>query len=89
MADEEIQEEVVNENLTTEQEPLPIETKGKWQPFEAMTGQTHEVGKTYKIHVNGICEFAISKDRPTDGMRTNDMTYTKKSDTQLWIKTGG
>lgn len=83
MPDEEIIEE------QQEQEPLVIETKGKWQPFEAMTGQTHEVGKTYKIHVNGICEFAISKDRPTAGMRTNDMTYTKKSDTQLWIKTGG
>ena len=91
MPEEEIieeQEPTVNENLTV-QEPLPIETKGKWQPFEAMTLQTHEVGKTYKIHVNGICEFAISKDRPQAGMRTNDMTYTKNSDTQLWIKTGG
>ena len=82
--DEEIIEEQVEQS-----EPLVIETKGKWQPFEAMTGQTHEVGHTYKIHVDGICEFAISKDRPTDGWQTNDMTYTKKSDTQLWIKTGG
>ena len=76
MPDEEIIEEGVNEPEETneensEAEPLVIETKGKWQPFEAMTRQTHEVGHTYKIHVDGICEFAISKDRPQAGMRTD------------------
>ena len=88
MPDEEIIEESNGDNLSPT-EPLVIETKGKWQPFEAMTGQTHEVGHTYKITVQGICEFAISKDRPQAGMRTNDMTYTKDDNTQLWIKTGG
>lgn len=69
-------------------EPLIIETKGKFQPFEAMTGQELEVGKTYEIKVAGKCEFAISKDRPTSGLVANEIRYTKNSDTQLWIKTG-
>ena len=72
-----------------EPQPLVIETKGKWQPFEAMVNQTHEVGHTYKIEVQGVCEFAISKDRPTAGMRTNEITYTKDDTNRLWIKTGG
>lgn len=80
------EEQVVNENLTTE--PLIIETKGKWQPFEAMTGQEMEVGKTYDIKIKGQCEFMISPDRPTSGLSSNDIRYTKNSDAQLWIKTG-
>lgn len=68
---------------------LIIETKGKWQPFEAMTQQTFEVGKTYKINVQGDCLFAISKDRPTAGIGTNEITYTKDSENTLWIKTKG
>lgn len=85
------EEEIQNgEELTpVEQEPLVIETKGKWQPFEAMVNQTHEVGHTYKIEVKGVCEFAISKDRPTAGMSTNVITYTKDDTNRLWIKTGG
>lgn len=71
-----------------EPQPLVIETKGKWQPFEAMTGQEMEVGHTYKIEVAGVCEFAISKDRPTSGFGSNEITYTKDNDNILWIKTG-
>lgn len=78
-----------NEEILEQSEPLIIETKGKWQPFEAMTGQELEVGKTYNIKVAGKCEFAISKDRPTSGLSSNDIRYTKNSDVQLWIKTGG
>ena len=73
---------------STETQPLIVETKGKFQPFEAMTGQTFEVGKTYNIKVAGKCEFAISKDRPTSGLVANEIRYTKNSGTQLWIKTG-
>ena len=72
-----------------EPQPLVIETKGKWQPFEAMVNQTHEVGHTYEINIQGLCEFAISKDRPTAGMRTNKIVYTKDDTNRLWIKTGG
>lgn len=69
-------------------EPLIIETKGKWQPFEVMTGQEFEVDKTYKIQVQGQCEFMISKDRPMFGFGSNEITYTKDNDNRLWIKTG-
>lgn len=70
------------------EEPIIVETRGKWQLFEAMTGQTFEIGKTYNIKVNGNCQFAISKDKPTAGMGTNEITYTKDENNNLWIKTG-
>ena len=66
---------------------LIIETKGKWQPFEVMTKQTFEMGKTYKINVDGNCLFAISKDRPTSGMGADEITYIKDSENTLWILT--
>lgn len=89
MDDKEIleQEPVAEESSVVE--PLVIETKGKWQPFEAMVNQTHEVGHTYEINIQGLCEFAISKDRPMAGMRTNKIVYTKDDTNRLWIKTGG
>lgn len=78
-----------DEILEQEPELLVIETKGKWQPFEAMVNQTHEVGHTYEINIQGLCEFAIAKDRPTAGIRTNKIVYTKDDINKLWIKTGG
>lgn len=84
-----VENDTVTEEVT-QSEPLIIETKGKWQPFEAMTGQQLEVGKTYNIKVAGKCEFMISKDRPTFGIQTNEFPYTKTDDdNRLWIKTGG
>ena len=68
---------------------LIIETKGKWKPFEYISGQTFEVGKTYKINIVGVCEFAISQDTPTNGLKTNEIEYTKDDTNTLWIKTGG
>ena len=82
------QEPTVEEtSVVQEPEPLIIETKGKWQPFEAMTGQELEVGKTYNIKVQGKCEFMIFKDRPTFGIQTNEFPYTKDNVNRLWIKT--
>lgn len=66
---------------------LIIETKGKWQKFEWTSRQTFEIGKTYKININGVCEFAISKDLPTGGFKTNKIEYTKDNENYLWIKT--
>ena len=80
---------MANEEILEQQEPLIIETRGEWQPFEAMTGQEFEVGKTYEIKVAGQCEFMISKDRPTAGISTKDIIYTKDNENRLWIKTGG
>jgi len=65
-----------------------IDTRGKWQPIEAMTGEELEVGKTYHIHVDGICEFCLSEAAPKAGIQTNDITYTKNDKIKLWIKTG-
>lgn len=64
-----------------------IDTKGKWQPLEAMTGEQMEVGKTYKIHIDGVCEFGLSEDKPLAGIQTNDITYTKNDKIKLWIRT--
>lgn len=77
-----------NEEILEQLQSLIIETKGKWQPFEAMTGQKLEVGKTYNIKIQGKCEFMISKDRPTFGIQTNEFPYTKDNVNKLWIKTG-
>ena len=65
-----------------------VETRGKWQPFEALTCTTLEVGKTYTIKVKGLCQFAISKERPTTGEVSDKFVYTKTGDDKLWIKTG-
>lgn len=81
-----MEEEVIEE--TPKAEPIVIMTKGKWQPFEVITKQALEVGKTYNIKIGGKCEFAISKDRPTAGIQTNEITYTKDNNNQLWVKTG-
>lgn len=82
-------EEIIEQEQVQQPEPLIIETKGKWQPFEAMTGQELEVGKTYDIKIQGKCEFMISKDKPTFGIQTNEFPYTKDNVNRLWIKTGG
>jgi len=68
---------------------LIIDTKGKWQPIEAMIGKELEVGKMYKIEIGGQCELAISKERPTGGMGTHEIYYTKDNVNKLWIRTGG
>ena len=77
------------EEIIEQQEHIIVETKGKWQPFENMTQQTLEVGKTYHIELAGVCELAVSVDRPTNGIKTTSIDYTKDDTNRLWIKTGG
>lgn len=81
-------EEILEQETVEQPEPLIIETKGKWQPFEVMSGQKLEVGKTYDIKIDGVCEFAISADKPTAGIGANKITYTKDNTNRLWIRTG-
>jgi hypothetical protein len=90
MDNEEILEQSEEQlDMVEQPEPLIIETKGKWQPFEAMANTQFVVGQTYNIKVQGKCEFMISKDRPTFGIQTNEFPYTKTDDdNRLWIKTG-
>ena len=70
-----------------EQEPIIIETKGKWVKFEEIANTSFEVGKVYNINVGGNCQFMISKHKPTYGLITDKITYTKDNENFLWIKT--
>ena len=76
------------------QEPAPeparwnISTGGNWEPLENYLTEQLEVGKTYHIKVQGKCEFMIAKDKPTAGIATNEITFTKQNDVTIWIKTG-
>lgn len=80
------EEEIIEEQ--EQSEPLIIETRGKWKDFEYVSGREFEVGKTYKINVQGKCQFAISPTKPTAGIGTNEITFTKDETNKLWIITG-
>lgn len=69
-------------------EPLNINTKGKWEPLEDFLEQELEDGKTYHIKVKGACQFMVSKDKPSAGIATNEITFKKEAGVKLWIKTG-
>lgn len=83
------EEEIIEQEQEQEQEPIIINTYGKWKQFENITGQMHEVGHTYKITVQGDCLLAISPEKPTAGIKTNELTYTKDDVNKLWIMTKG
>lgn len=89
-----MEEEVLEESTQQEQEvaqpepKLSVRTRGQWVKFEEAVGQELEVGKTYNLHFGGNCEVMISESKPASGIITNEVTYTKQADKQLWIKTG-
>lgn len=87
MEQEEVLEEVV-EQPEPVVEPMTIYTSGKWELLEHFMPQEMEVGKTYHIKVEGHCQFMISAEKPTTGITTNEITYTKQEGQNLWIKTG-
>lgn len=82
-------EEIVEEQApVAEPEPkLVVRTGGKWVLFEEAVKQELEVGKTYNLHFGGNCEVMISADKPTMGIITNEIVYTKEENKQLWVKT--
>lgn len=86
------EEPEVNENAEPEPQPAPepmqIYTKGQWADLELLMPQEMEVGKTYHIAVKGHCQFMISAEKPTFGIATNEITFTKQDGLKLWIKTG-
>lgn len=84
--EEVLEQEVIEQEPVAE--PLVVHTGGDWMLLERITGKEMEVGKTYHIKVSGRCQFMVSKDKPTFGMVTNEITYTKQPDMNLWIKTG-
>jgi hypothetical protein len=69
-------------------EPMQIYTRGEWADLELLIPQEMEVGKTYHIAVKGHCQFMISAEKPTAGITTNEITFTKQDGLKLWIKTG-
>lgn len=88
---EPVEEPVVEQPVAEPQpapEPLQINTHGQWELLEHFMQQELEIGKTYRISVAGHCQFMISADKPTVGMTTNEITYTKQEGQNLWIKTG-
>lgn len=87
------QEPVVEEPVSEPEpqpapEPMQIYTRGEWADLELLMPQGMEVGKTYHIAVKGHCQFMISAEKPTFGITTNEITFTKQDGLKLWIKTG-
>lgn len=81
-------DEVLEEEVTQQLEPIKVYTKGKWVDLEVLTNKEMEIGKTYRIAVSGHCQFMVSADKPTFGITTNEITFTKQDGLKLWIKTG-
>lgn len=69
-------------------EPMNIYTRGGWADLELFMPHNFEIGKTYHIAVQGHCQFMISAEKPTFGIATNEITFTKQDGLKLWIKTG-
>jgi len=86
--EEVLEQEPVVEEPVVEPEPVQIYTKGKWEELEFLMPREMEVGKTYHIVVKGHCQFAVSAEKPTAGIATNEITFTKQDGLKLWIKTG-
>ena len=83
-----VEEPVVEPEPQPAPEPMQIYTKGQWADLELLMPHEMEVGKTYHIAVKGHCQFAVSAEKPTAGIATNEITFTKQDGLKLWIKTG-
>lgn len=66
-------------------QPQQINTHGRWVKYSEW--QPLEVGKSYRVIVQGDCLMALSKNTPTVGIKTNSMEFTASEDYVLWIKT--
>ena len=86
--EEALEQEPMVEEPVAEPEPVQIYTKGKWEELELLMPREMKVGKTYHIAVKGHCQFAVSAEKPTAGITTNEITFTKQNGLKLWIKTG-
>lgn len=86
--EEVLEQEPVVEEPVAEPEPMQIYTRGEWADLELLMPQGMEVGKIYRIAVKGHCQFAVSAEKPTAGIVTNEITFTKQDGLKLWIKTG-
>ena len=75
---------MTDEVIEQAQEPQQINTHGRWVKYSEY--QPLEIGKSYRVTVNGDCLMALSKVEPTVGIKTNQMEFTA-SEYSLWIKT--
>ena len=87
MEEEVLEQEVVQEEPVAEPEPLIVRTAGNWKKLSELAGQEFETGKTYHISIKGKCQFMVSAERPTFGIETNEITFTKEDGVEVWIKT--
>lgn len=81
-------EETFEQQPVASAEPLTVRTNGAWVLVEDFMNQKFEDGKTYRIKVGGRCQFAVSAKKPSAGIETNEITFKKEPDLNLWIKTG-
>ena len=65
-------------------ESQQINTHGRWVKYSEY--YPLEVGKSYKVNINGDCLMALSADIPSAGIKTNQLEFTEGEQT-LWIKT--
>ena len=86
--EEVLEQEVVEQEPVAEPEPMTVATSGNWVLLEDVINKTFEIGKTYHIKARGNCEFMISDKEPTVGIKTNEITFKKEQNANLWIKTG-
>lgn len=65
-------------------EPVKVNTHGRWMKYSEF--EPLEIGKSYRVTVAGDCMMALSKTKPTVGIKTNSMEFTA-SEYELWILT--
>ena len=79
------------EQEVLEQEPQPestnIRTGGRWKKLAECVNTEFENGKTYRVSIKGTCQFMLSQKRPSFGIETNEITFTKEEGIEAWIKT--
>ena len=80
-------EEVLEQGTEQTTEPVVVHTRGAWKKLSDLAGEEFETGKTYHISVKGKCQFMISQEKPTFGIETNEITFTKEDGVDVWIKT--
>lgn len=83
-------EEVVEETpveAVQEPEPTNIRTGGRWKKLAECVNTEFENGKTYRVSIKGTCQFMLSQKRPSFGIETNEITFTKEEGIEAWIKT--
>lgn len=64
-----------------------INTHGTWNKFETVAKMEFEIGKTYRISVEGTCEFGIGAKEPKTGINSNKIEFKANDKEFLWIKT--